>query len=213
MENPKRSSILGQSSEKGFASIEATVLNKRSSILGQSSEKGFASIEATVLNKRSSILGQSSEKGFASIEATVLLVLFSVMLYYAFGFFGIVHTGIVHNIHARTYVFEVFRHRTNLMYFRSKNRVTQSNATHYYNTMTRLHGINTDTRDGINQQTATERPISLGLVLEEEGRDAAIHNRDIYSRIPASDRNRSVSVNPVWILTMYGLCLNSQCRR
>ncbi len=163
------------------------------------------------MENKKDFLQYSDEKGFASIEATVLVVLFSVMLYYSFGFFGIVHTGIVHNIHSRTYAFETFRHRANLMYFRS-NGVTSNTALHYYNTMTRLHGINTDTQNRASYQTATERPISLGLVLEEQGRDPAIHNRDIYG-IPDADRNQSVSVNPVWIMTMYGLCLNSQCGR
>lgn len=148
-----------------------------------------------------------NEKGLASIEATVLIVLFVSLLFYSFGFFGVVHTGILHSIHARTYAFETFRHRTNLMYFRS-NRGTAT--FHYYNQMTRLHGINTDA--GVaDQQVATERPISMGLALEEQGRRANIHNQDIYRRIPASGRNTSVEVNPVWVMVLYGICLNSSC--
>ena len=162
------------------------------------------------MENKKNFLKYFNKKGFASIEATVLLVLFSMMLYYAFGFFGIVHTGIVHNIHSRTYAFETFRHRANLMYFRSDGLTSSSQAFHYYNMMTRLHGINTDTQNGANEMLATERPISLGLILEESGRDASVH-RDVY-RMPASGRNRSVGVNPVWIQTVYGLCLNSQCR-
>lgn len=149
-----------------------------------------------------------SEKGFASVEATVLLVLFSVMIYYSFGFFGIVHTGIVHNIHARTYAFEIFRHRSNLMYFRS-NDVTL--IKHYYHLMTRLHGVNTDSENKYNKQRATERPISFGLSLDESGRDPSTHSDGVYGI--SSERNRSVGVNPVWITVMYGLCLNSQCER
>ena len=148
-----------------------------------------------------------NNKGFASIEATVLLVLFVSLVYYAFGFFGIVHTAIVHNIHSRTYVFETFRHRTNLMYFRSN----RSEPLHYYETMTRLHGINTDSKDYPSNQVATERSISMGLQLNEDGRRASVHNQDVFSRVPASGRNTSVSVNPVWIMTMYGICLNSRC--
>jgi len=147
-------------------------------------------------------------RGFASIEATVLLVLFVSLTYFTFGFFGIVHTGLVHNIHARTYAMETFRHRANLMYFRS-NRA--SDPLHYYNFMTRLHGINTDSVDFPGQQIATERPISMGLNLDENGRQSSIHNQDVFNRVPASGRNSSVSVNPVWIMTMYGMCLNSRC--
>lgn len=150
----------------------------------------------------------NNNKGFASIEATILIVLFISLAYYTFGFFGVVHTGVIHNIHARTYAMETFRHRANLMYFRS-NRA--SDPLHFYNIGTRLHGINTDSVDFAGQQVATERPITMGLELEEAGRQASVHSRDVMSRVPASGRNTSVSVNPVWIMTMYGLCLNSRC--
>ncbi len=149
-----------------------------------------------------------NNKGLASIEATVLMVLFISMLYYTFGFFGVVHTGVLHNIHSRTYAFETFRHRTNLMYFRS-NRA--NNPLHYYETMSRLHGINTDSQMLPPNQVATERPITMGMEKEEEGRQQSVHNRDVYDRVPAGGRNQAVSVNPVWIMTMYGICLSNQC--
>ena len=161
--------------------------------------------------RRSSSKGPlMNKKGFASIEATVLIVLLVSMVYYAIGFFGVIHTAIIHNVHSRTYVMETFRHRTNLMYFRS-NRA--GDPLHYYNKMTRLHGINTDSTDFPQQQVATERPISMGLTLGESGRRQSTHNRDIFdnNRIPASGRNTSVAVNPVWVMTMYGICLSSGC--
>lgn len=151
-----------------------------------------------------------NQKGFATIEATVLIVLFVSLTYYSFGFFGIVHTGLIHNIHSRTYAFETFRHRANLMYFRS-NRA--SDPLHYYNMESRLHGVNTDSTDYPQEQVATERPISFGKELEEEGRQGSIHTQDIlYSgRVTASQRNTSIAVNPVWITTLYGICLDSDC--
>ncbi len=149
-----------------------------------------------------------NNKGFASIEATVLMVLFVSMLYYTFGFFGIVHTGILHNIGARTYAFETFRHRSNVMYFRSNNAAA---VLHYYNHGMRLHGVNTDTQANPDTQIATERPISMGLELDEKGRKPSTHNNDIFQKVPANGRNTSIAVNPVWIMTMYGLCLNSEC--
>ena len=148
-----------------------------------------------------------NEKGLASIEATVMVVLFVSMIYYTFGFFGVVHTGILHNIHSRTYAFETFRHRTNLMYFRSN----RGGPLHYYETMSRLHGINTDTEANPSQQVATERPIIMGMDINEDGRQQNVHNRDVFDRVPAGARNQTVSVNPVWIMTMYGICLSNQC--
>ena len=153
-----------------------------------------------------------NSKGFASIETTVLMVIFVIMLYYSFGFFGIVHTAILHNIHSRTYAFETFRHRSSLYYFRSNLSGAPFTPLHYYlKGGTRLHGVNTDTEDFPTNQVATERPISMGMELNEEGRRQNTHNQDVMTRIPASGRNSSVAVNPVWILTMYGICLDSNC--
>ena len=154
------------------------------------------------------ILRTHSEQGFASIEATVLLVLFVNLIYYTFGFFGVVHTGVIHNIHSRTYLFETFRHRSNLMYFRS-NRV--ASPIHYYNQSSRLHGINTDSEDLPANQVATERSITMGVESQEEGREANIHSQDVMTRVPANQRNTSVGTNPVWIMTMYGYCLQASC--
>lgn len=149
----------------------------------------------------------NNERGMASIEATVLAVLFFTMLWYTFGFFGVVHTGIIHNIHARTYAFETFRHRANLYHFRSNRASNQ----HYYNKNVRIHGINTDSQDLPTTQIATERPITFGMALEEQGRRPDTHNNEVINRVPAGSRNQRVEVNPVWILTMYGLCLNNEC--
>ena len=135
------------------------------------------------------------------------MTLFVSILYFSFGFFGLVHSAIIHNIHARAYTFETFRHRTNLQYFRS-NRVTPV-LFHYYNTGTRLHGINTE--GGAGQQVATERPISMGIVLEEQNRRPATHNTDILNQLESGSRNTSIEVNPAWIMIMYGICLNATC--
>ncbi len=149
-----------------------------------------------------------NEKGLASVEAVVLVVLFTTMLFYTLGFFGVVHTGVLHNIHARTYAFETFRHRANLRYFRENSG---ANPLHYYNKQNRVHGINYDDGNIQANQVATERPITMGLELDESGRQQSIHNSQIYERVPASGRNTSVSVNPIWIKILYGLCLQASC--
>lgn len=147
-----------------------------------------------------------NQKGTSSVETVVLMTLFVSLLFYSFGFFGFVHTAILHNIHARSYVFETFRHRTNLMYFRS-NRPTTS--WQYYPMGTRLHGINTE--GGAPLQVATERPISMGLVLDEQNRRTATHNNDIPNELQTGSRNTSVEVNPGWVMVLYGICLNAEC--
>ena len=147
-----------------------------------------------------------NEKGIASVETVVLLVLFTSLVYYTFGFFGVIHTAVVHNIHARTYAFETFRHRTNLRYFRS-NRPSIS---HYYNRSSRLHGINSDA-DRESRQTAAEQPLTMGLPSEEVSRLEDIHNNQIPARVQRGQRNSTVGVNPVWIMVMYGICFDAEC--
>lgn len=149
-----------------------------------------------------------NEHGMASLETVVLLGVLTALFFYSFGFFGATHTGILHNIHARTYALETFRHRSNLTYFRS-NRA--SGFSHYNARNSRLHGINSI--GGGSSQLATERPISFGLVGEEQGREAGLHNNQIPQRIPASARNSDLGVNPIWIMVQYGICFNSSCRR
>ena len=149
-----------------------------------------------------------NQKGLASVEATVLMLLFVSMLYYSFGFFGIVHTAIIHNIHARTYALETFRHRANLAHFRS-NQLDP--VMHYYNRGSRVHGINTDGESNPTTQKATERPITMGLEIDQSNRQENTHNSDVFNRIPAQGRNTTVGVNPVWIKVLYGVCLNSRC--
>lgn len=151
----------------------------------------------------------NNQKGIASIETVVLLVLFVSLVYYTFGFFGVVHSAVIHNIHARTYAFETFRHRTNLMYFRTNRRV--KDGIHYYERGSRLHGINSESGD--NQQMATERPITMGFPSDEDNRREAAHNDDIVGRVVAGERNTNVGVNPVWIMVMYGICFNADCGR
>ena len=150
----------------------------------------------------------NNERGMASLETIVLLGVLTSLFFYSFGFFGATHTGILHNIHARTYAFETFRHRANLTYFRSNRGPV---ASHFLTRDSRLHGIK-----GIgvgDAQNASERPISFGLVGEEQGRNSATHTQNIPQRIPASQRNSNLGVNPIWIMIQYGICFNSNCER
>lgn len=151
-----------------------------------------------------------NQKGIASVETVVLMVIMIALIYYSFGFFGVVHTAIIHNIHSRTYAFETFRHRTNLMYFRS-NRITATS--HFYNQASRLHGIQHERDNGGGGQVATERSIAMGFELDEDNRNVQIHNQTLRGQIASGSRNDSVGVNPVWITVMYGMCFTADCSR
>lgn len=140
------------------------------------------------------------------VETVPLLVIFVVLVSFALGLFGVVHTAVLHSIGARTYAYETFRNRTNLYYFRENG----SGLTTPYNFSRkgwRYHAVNHES-DPRNSFVATVRPISYGP--EAPITDAAdtVHNQQIFE-LP--QRNDRVSVNPAWIMVGYGICLNASC--
>lgn len=148
----------------------------------------------------------SNEKGMATIEALPLLVIFLVFISYGMGLFGVIHTGILYSIAARTYAFETFRNRTNLTYFR-ENPSTASKPAHYKNMGMRFHVIQSDkaTQEEIQ---ATARPISIGRASASTSSSDSDHNTKIFA---LQTRNQSVGVSPAWVMVGYGLCLNANC--
>lgn len=148
----------------------------------------------------------NSEKGMATIEALPLLVIFLVFISYGMGLFGVIHTGILYSISARTYTFETFRNRTNLTYFR-ENPGPSSKPAHYKNMGMRFHVIQSDkaTQEEIQ---ATSRPISIGRASASTNSSDSDHNTKIFS---LQTRNQAVGVSPAWVMVGYGLCLNANC--
>lgn len=147
------------------------------------------------------------EDGMATLEAIPLLICFLVLISHAFGFYGIIQTGILNSIAARTYAYETFRHRSNLHFFR-ENRFRRSS--HYFTSNNRIHGVNAS---GSNAQgsIATERQLAIGMTVADEGRtNATVHNNQIYN-INEGARNGTTSTSPVWIMVSYGICLSAEC--
>ena len=146
----------------------------------------------------------------ATLEALALLICFLVLIAHGFGFFGIIQTGILNSIAARTYAFETFRHRSNLYFFR-ENRLEGTMPSHYYSSHTRIHGINAEDNSIDRGTVATERQLAIGLTLADEGRtNASLHNQTIYG-IQEGERNTTVATSPLWVMVSYGICLNNLC--
>lgn len=151
----------------------------------------------------------NSEEGMATIETIPLLIIFVMFVAYGVGAFGIIHTGILHSIAARTYAFETFRHRANLTYFR--DQTVDGSKGEYYLGQTRLHGIHSETSNQDNEYIlATERSISKGpLELNVENREEGFHN-DL-AKIAGPGQRLGRGVHPAWIRVQYGICLNNSC--
>ncbi|MGE3973866.1 MAG: hypothetical protein AB7F59_04995 [Bdellovibrionales bacterium] len=148
---------------------------------------------------------RKNQKGMATLEAVALMVVFTVMLAYGLGMFGIIHSGILNSIAARTYAWEVWSHRTNLLFFRDNRQGNPLNGEHFLNFGFRAHGISSE-KSKDDFWYATERPLSIGQPNDEKGRSASVHRG-----LSSLTKRERVEVSPVWIKTIYGICLNSQC--
>lgn len=145
------------------------------------------------------------------METIPLLVIFLLLLAYSFGSFGVIHTGILNSIAARTYAFETMRSRSNVNYFRDIPGAANMHYTRYGN---RVHGIKQE-NPGSDQNNfrATERPLRMGFgaIPSDPSRNTAtIHNERIFTDVREQVQTQ-VGVSPVWVMTQYGICLNARC--
>lgn len=144
------------------------------------------------------------KRGIASIEAVAMMVVFVTLMAYGLGMFGVIHTGILNSIAARTYAWETFNHRTNVNTFR--DRPSSASASHYFDYGFRVHSIASE-RSVDDQWRPTERVIAMGQETETQStRNTASHRR--LNNLVKRERT---GVNPVWIKTLYGICINSAC--
>ncbi len=150
-----------------------------------------------------------NEKGMAVFEMIPILMIIVLLVNFSLGFFGAIHTGILNSISSRNYAFETFRNRSNLIYF--KNTSASSVNVQYSEYGMRLHGSKSENSDD-DDWVATARKIhfldSETPAAEITGNDKATHSKT--REVPAG-RNTTVGVNPIWIKTTYGICLNAAC--
>lgn len=148
----------------------------------------------------------ANQKGLAILETVPLIVIFVMLMSFGMGFFGIVHTAVLHSIAARTYAMETFRNRANLYYYREDGSGLER-PFNFTNKGWRYHAVQheSDPRDLF---VATARQISLGSQSPAGDPNKETHNQQIYQ---IQQRNEKISVNPAWIMVGYGICLNGQC--
>lgn len=145
----------------------------------------------------------------AIFEMIPIIMIIMLLVNFSLGFFGAIHTGILNSISARNYTFETFRNRSNLTYF--KNTDAGSVDTFYSDIGLRMHGSKSESSEQ-DTWVATARTIdfvpSETRAAEVTGADASTHKK--VREVPAG-RNTTVGVNPIWIKTTYGICLNAAC--
>lgn len=168
--------------------------------------------------KRSS----NNEDGMAIVEALPVLFMVVIVFNFSLGFFGATHSGILNSIASYNYTLETFRFRSNLMYFRPG-----SSLSHYKKSMQRVHGITAEgyRKNDVDRDKwpATVRNIAMtpknNSALNAENYDVTEHERknptSVWSVLagsePSSEEDGPKSPE-IWIKTVYGMCLNADCK-
>lgn len=152
------------------------------------------------------------------IEIVPILAIFILIVNFSLGFFGLIHSGILNSIAARNYAFETLRNRADLNYLRdSLNQSSENLNFTYRNSGLRFHVVKNeeDLNENSDSFFATRRPIRF----PDNSADEPLNNSSAYhERITAivegkraSDVGIEEGVNPGWIRTAYGICLNADC--
>lgn len=168
-----------------------------------------------------------NNKGMAALEVIGIFAVIMILFNFSLGFYGVIQTGILKSMAARNYALETYRFRSNLDFFWRENTGTDK-ISKYRLFGNRLHGTTSEFTSGSDEWVATARPISF--VASFGGTDT---DGNDYSRTPASDTNAKLhnetlykirddgqallddkdtyKAFPVWIKTVYGICINSDC--
>ena len=149
-----------------------------------------------------------NQSGMAILESLPLLVIFSLLMSYGLGLFGVIHTAILHSIAARTYAFETFRNRSNLVIYR-ENLTGLSIPLQTGPFGFRYHAIITEKPNSDVQFYSSQRPLAMGRSVAQVGNEFLVHNLNVFSKI--MPRNESVEVSPIWVMVGYGICLSAAC--
>ena len=148
------------------------------------------------------------QRGMATMEAMASIILYLALLSFSLGFFGVVHSGIVNSIAARTYAFDTFNNRTYLKYHRDTDDQDQLNS-HKKNGF-RLHTIITENNSsGGVDFIATQRSIAF-VKSHRKNEGEGKHMEMVENERDGGDE--IYNFNPVWVKAAYGICLNARCR-
>lgn len=166
-----------------------------------------------------------SEKGMAVLELVPTLFIYMLLINFSLGFFGVVHSGILHSIAARNYTFETFFFKSNLVYHIRPDTSRPLTQNNFEQRGYRFSGIVSEGVPNGTTWVAPARPIAFTSQFggtDNDGVDlasrslagvpgeASAHNTGV-RMLDEARRNETVAVKSVWIKSLYGICMNSQC--
>lgn len=168
-----------------------------------------------------------SERGSAAFEVIAIFAVIMILFNFGLGFYGVVQTGILKSMAARNYAMETYRFRSNLDFFWRENQGTDQ-LSKYREFGNRFHGVTSEYASGSDRWPATARPISFissfggtdqdgnnYSVVAGADSNLALHNQTVYTikddGQPLLDDKDKYKAYPVWIKTVYGICINADC--
>lgn len=159
-----------------------------------------------------------NSRGNAMIEIIPILAIFILIVNFALGFFGLIHSGILNSIGARNYAFETFRNRADLRYLRDNGASADFT---YAKSQQRFHVIRSESARDADSFVATKRAIKFSEVSafspsgggsdEEKGLAEHNQNKRILEQKRASEAGIKEGTNNAWVRTAYGICLTAHC--
>ena len=181
---------------------------------------------------------KSSEKGMAIIESIPVLFMLVVVFNFSLGFFGAIHSGILNSIASYNYTLETFRFRSNLVYFRpgggTVNYATSKNRVH--------GTVQDGSEDSVENRSASDKnwPATLRAITFnyksgdtkrdlssiQDGRAKTAGSESDHTFSSTADSSRIWGIKSttvptasdtaqtprIWIKTVYGICLNADCK-
>ena len=166
-----------------------------------------------------------NQKGMAALEVVGIFAVIMILFNFSLGFFGVIQTGILKSMAARNYALETYRFKSNLDFFW---RIESGEMSKFRLFGNRFHGSTSEFSTNSDKWVATARPISFINSFGGTGADGSD-----YSRTPANDSNSQLhnitvyqirddgkallddkdkyKAYPVWIKSVYGICINSDC--
>ncbi len=173
-----------------------------------------------------------NNKGIALFEMLPLLVVFVALVGLTVGLWGAVHSGVLQSIAARHYAFEIINNRSHFEYHRDYNPGEPSPSPFMYNNSefaivekdyygdvgSRLFYITSSKIESEDEPYVPLRGINFfeeikraynenpkGIIPFQEKTASAEFHRD------SSDDDPPERVNPLWLMTGYGICIDCPC--
>ena len=175
-----------------------------------------------------------SERGVALFEMLFLLTTFVILVGITIGLWGSVHSAVLQSIAARHYAFEVINNRPHFEYHRDFDGAAPASSGNMFkgpSTMVGFYGkarqmlfvVTVDDPTAVSSKNpiAATRGINFfyeigrapsqnpsGLIKSYRANDVNFHTN---SWSAALTPGGVVDVNPIWLMTGYGICLEMDC--